>query len=104
MFLQRITDYIVGGLLLAVLAWAIYGKYQSSRAESFKEDAQQYAGNAKAHEVAAVEYRTIITERKKADEDLDRALERNPEWADGPVPSDVADLLRHDSGSARAVP
>lgn len=102
--IQRITDYVIGGLLVVVLIYAGYSKYQSWRAESIKEDAQHYAGNAKAHEVAAVEYRTIITERKKADEALDRALERNPEWADEPVPSDVADLLRHDSGAARAVP
>lgn len=101
----RQAEAVLAGLfLLAIVLFGFHYKNLRDELADARQDSQFYAGNASAHRTAATEYKTIVVEKEKAHAKLDSALEAHPVWADEPVPDDVADLLRHDSGAARAVP
>ncbi|AHB12198.1 Rz-like spanin [Xylella phage Prado] len=105
MSIFRKIELLIGGLLLAaVILLSAYSLHLRNSRANVQQDYQQASGNASAATTAAKELKTVVIEKENAHAALDQALARSPEWADEPVPADVADLLRHDTGSARAVP
>src|SRR5690606_15414460 len=105
MSIFRKIEIALGGLLvLAVILLSAYSLHLRNSRASVQEDYQQASGNAAAATTAANELKTVVIEKEEAHAALDQVFARSPEWADEPVPAAVADLLRHDTGAARAVP
>lgn len=101
---RKIEMAFIGLLLAALAGLTVYSYIQKEQLAAAKKESSLQTGRADAHEVAAVEYTRIITDKDTANAELDRALEANPAYSRTAVPPDVADLLRHPSGAARAVP
>lgn len=103
-FTRKLEVLFAALLILACVVLGASNYYLQTRKASTERSYHQASGNAYAADAEAQELRIIYTEKEKAYEELGKALERNPEWSTEPVPADVADLLRHDSGATRAVP
>ena len=102
--LNRIQYYLAAVLIITLLAlsgWAYYRDVQADRAQ---RDAMLQTSRADAAETYNAGFRTVVIERERNNERVQEVLKDNEEWSSGSVPSDVADLLRHDSGTGRAVP
>lgn len=88
---------IIVATILALWGW---GKYNSERRESVQEDYQVASGDASAYKVMAAGTKRVAEQEQRKHEELEVALEANPEWADEPVPSDVARVLCHSPDAA----
>lgn len=93
-----------GALFVLVVALAGYGWYQGKRADAQQVAAQVATGDARAATVYVTAHKAAIQSKEKKDAETAAVLARNVEWADAPLPGDVADLLRHPTGTTRAVP
>lgn len=96
--------WTVGILMLIVLALGIL-LATSWKVSSFKSDAVQEGAleaNTRAAEVHAREQAKVYRGKEKAIEQVREVAERHPEWADEPVPDDVADILRDPADPARS--
>lgn len=91
-------------LLLTIVGLGLWNYHLHNAKEDAQQSFQVANGNAEAHETAAKEFKIVVQQKEEAQHALDKAIEANPVWSAEPVPSDVADLLRNPSGSARAVP
>ena len=91
-------------IILLIAAGSLRYCHLDRQKEAAKQEASLQTGRADAAEEYSSGLRTIIIEREASDARVQQALEANPEYSGQPVPSDVADLLRHPSGSTRAVP
>lgn len=100
----NIMDVLMSGLLLAALCFFIYGYLNGKRARTQAEA----AAVAEASEVAATtyvnEYKRVSNEAAAKRQRTTEVLSAHPDVRDSELPDDVTDLLRHDSGSTRAVP
>lgn len=105
MYIARKLELLFGGLLL-VCVLALGGKawIDSKRLDAVQESYQAASGDARAATVYVEAYKEVAEQRRKKDAQVESVLESNRVWADEPVPDDVADLLRHPTGTARAVP
>lgn len=105
MFTIRNIERVIAVLIILLIA---AGSLRYCYLDSQKEQAKQQAALSEGRADAAEEYssglKTIIIEREASDARVQQVLEANPEYSGQPVPRDVADLLRHPSGSTRAVP
>lgn len=91
-------------LLLATLAAMGTIMWVNHKVASVKDNVVQEAAleaNTRAAEVHAKETARVHQNKEKAVEQVRAANERHPEWADEPVPDDVAGILRDPAGSAR---
>lgn len=92
-------------LLLAVLlGLGGWSWLQTQRADKAQENYQVANGNAAAATTYVREYKAVEAARRKKDAEVDSVLESHRDWADAPVPDDVAGLLRNSEGTTRAVP
>ena len=102
MSIARKAELILGSiLLLAILALCGRYAYMNWKSESLEAKNDVLSSDAAADTVYVREYKTVITERETKDAQVEDALGRNRDWADEPLPDDVADLLRD---PARAAP
>lgn len=101
---RTIELYLGTALLALILGLAGYSWYEHHRVDNKQESLQSATGDAYAHETYATGYKKVVEQRKTDEQEVRAVLARNPEWSDDVVPDDVADLLRHDSGSTSAVP
>jgi len=88
------ADYIIGGLLIVVLLVGGYSIYLSQRLESEKEVAQDSKAEAAGYKVYATEHKKVAEQKEKTHVEVEEALQRHVEWADVPVPDELADKLR----------
>ena len=95
---------VVSLLLVACCGLVLALSVQTKRLDSASSAAATASADSAAHKTAATEVVTIYKDKEKANAALDNAIRSNPEWSNQPVPDAVLDLLRHDSGSTRAVP
>ena len=88
-------EMILGTLIFAVLL-SFCGRYVYMNWKSANLEAKNdvLTSDAAADTVYVREYKTVITERETKDAQVEDALDRNRDWADEPLPDDVADLLR----------
>lgn len=97
----RNVEFFLGAVVIAaVLTLSGYAYYQHRASDRLQEDNQLLSGDAKAAATYAREYKKVVAAETKANEQLDEALEANPEWSEQPVPDDVADLLRAHTDAA----
>lgn len=105
MYTIRVVERWLAGLLLLLVMFfagrAWFAHQESMRAQAQYQGAAADAGAATAY-VAA--YKAVQKQREEKDAQVARALDAHEEWADAPVPDDVADLLRNGQGTTRAVP
>jgi hypothetical protein len=95
MFTFRKSEAILGALiLLTVLVLCGRYAYMNWKASSLETKNDVLTSDAQADTTYVREYKTVITERETKDAQVDAALQRNGDWADEPLPDDVADLLR----------
>jgi hypothetical protein len=95
MSIARKIELIIGAtLLLVVLALCGRYAYMSHKSKSLETKNDVLTSDAAADAAYVREYKTVITERKTQDAQVENALDRNRDWADEPLPDDVADLLR----------
>ena len=105
MYFVRNVQLLFGGLLLAVVLFLGFRAYLADRrATTAQENYQAAAGDAQAATVYVQAHKEVQQQRRVKDEQVEKVLSAHAEWDDQPVPDDVADLLRHPSGSTRAVP
>lgn len=101
MSITRYVELIVGGLLLAAVLLLGFTSCTQRRAlEAKTEEASVATGDAEAYRTYNKGSKEIAAKKEIADAAMDEALKRNQEWADEPVPADVADLLCHDPDAA----
>jgi hypothetical protein len=95
------VELILGAIILSVILF-LCGRYvyMSWKSDSLEAQNDVLTSDAEADQVYVREYKTVITEREAKNEQVDRALERNRDWADEPLPDDVADILRDPAESA----
>lgn len=101
---RRIEITIGVLLLLAVVTLGVISYGQHKVISSTKSENKVLTGDAKAHEVYATGTKVLVTKEKHTNEQMDAAIKANPEWADAPVPSDVAAVLCHNPKSACNLP
>lgn len=99
--LERI---LAAGLLVLVILLAGNAWLQNKRTQAAQENYQAAAGDARAATVYVTAHKAVQKQREVKNVEVERALAESPEWAAGPVPDDVAGLLRHPSGTTTAVP
>lgn len=103
--LARKVELFIGGLLLiTVVVLAVQVWVVRHRADVVKEEVHAVTADLGAAQVHAVEVQRIYIDKKVKDENVRQAIESNPDWAATELPTDVADQLRHSSGTERAVP
>jgi uncharacterized protein HemX len=81
-------------LTIAVIAFGVYGWYQKQRVEHVSEERNVASGDAAAYKTHNTEYKKVVTAERATKEQVDEVVARNRDWADEPLPVDVADLLR----------
>lgn len=89
-----IVEYVVIGLFVVVLGLAAYSvslKYRLDAANAKKETVTATAAGYKTY---AKEHAAVTERKEKTNHEVREALARHPEWADEPVPAELADLLR----------
>jgi hypothetical protein len=89
-----LADYTIGGLLIVVLVVGGYSIYLSQRLDHEKEVAQDSKAEATGYKVYATEHKKVAAEKEKTYVEVEEALQRHVEWADVPVPDELADQLR----------
>mgnify|MGYP003409105269 CR=1 FL=1 len=99
-----LKTYLRLGVLALILLLAGYGWYQKGRADRAKDANKELSADAAAGTTFGSEVGKIYKEKKVDDQRTEAVLARNPEWSSQPIPPDVADLLRHPTGAAQAVP
>lgn len=101
MSIARQAELILGAILLSVIL-ALCGRYayMHLKSESLQAKNDLLTSDAASDQVYVREYKTIVTERETKDAQVEDALGRNREWADEPLPDDVADILRDPAESA----
>lgn len=105
MSIVRDAQRLLSAALFAlVAALVVYGWYQGKRADARQEAVQVATGDARAATVYVTAHKEAIKEKGKKDAETTEVLARHSEWADAPLPDDVAGLLRHPTGTTRAVP
>lgn len=105
MSIARKLEMILAALLMgAVLLLGFRAWVESRRADTAQENYQAAAGDARAATVYVKAYKEVAEARRKKDAEVETVLGSEREWADAPVPVDVADLLRNPEGTTRAVP
>lgn len=93
-------------IALLIIAVAVVGGllYLNRTVQAVKDNTVQEASaeaNTRAAEVHAKETVKVYRNKEKALEEVRAVEERHPEWADEPVPDDVAAILRKPAGPAR---
>lgn len=97
--------HIIGILLvLAVVGLSFSSCHLSNKVEKVERAYLQQSGNASAYEEHSRGIRAVTQERIHAQDEATTVLEAHPEWSSAPLPDDVGNLLRHDSGTSRAIP
>lgn len=105
MSIVRKLEMALGIALLAAVAFlAVEVGVYRMKARTAQENYQVASGDAKAAGVYIDAYKRVEKQRSATDAKVESTLEANGDWADAPVPDDVADLLRHPTGSTSAVP
>lgn len=101
MSITRPVEATLGGILLAIIL-ILCGRYAyyNWKSESLEAKNDVLTSDASADKAYVRKYRAVIIERETKDAQVDRALQRNRDWADEPLPDDVADLLRDPAESA----
>lgn len=105
MSIVRKLEIILAALLLAavgILGFRVW--VASHRADTAQENYQAAAGDARAATEYIKVYKEVAEQRRTKDAEVENALGEHRDWADEPVPVDVADLLRNAEGTTRAVP
>ncbi|HDS1002004.1 TPA: hypothetical protein QDZ36_002530 [Stenotrophomonas maltophilia] len=95
---------LAGLLLIVAIGLGAFAWFNAKRVEQAQQQYQHAAADARAGTVYTVERKSIDRQREVKNAEVETALRGHSEWADAPVPDDVADILRHSSGSTRAVP
>lgn len=89
-------------LCLAVLACTVaYVHTLKGKVEELQEDRAAAVADAAASDTYRRGLITHTTDRDRAKEATDDALDRNKDWADRPVPNDVAERLRNPKDAGR---
>lgn len=105
MSIVRDIERALAGVLLAlVVCLAAYAWWQGQRLETVTQDYRQAAGDARAATVYVTAHKAAQKEKEAKNVEVEARLEEHRDWADAPVPDDVAGLLRHRTGTTRAVP
>lgn len=93
---------LILGTLIFVIILSLCGRYayMSWKSENLETKNDVLTSDAAADTVYVREYKTIVTERDTKDAQVEDALERNRDWAEQPLPDDVADLLRDPAATA----
>lgn len=95
---------LAGLLLLVAMGLGAFAWFNAQRVEHVQQQYQHAAADARAGTVYTVERKSIDKQREVKNAEVEAVLQARSDWSDGPVPDDVADILRHSSGSTRAVP
>lgn len=83
-----------------VWAWKASADLSTARSEVTRLTAENTAlakgskAGDKASETQSQGYKAAGEQASKRQEKLEKAIERNPDWANQPIPSDVLDSLR----------
>lgn len=93
---------IVASILLIAVSGFAY--YSDTRLKATTSKLETASANAKAYEEYAAKAEVVHKKETIRNEQVQAAVEANPEWADLPLPDDVASLLRHPTGATQAVP
>jgi len=96
------SSRLIGGLLVTILflCTILFGYGQYRKAQRLELAQKGTSAAVVATKVKAQGVATYIKEKREVDVRTDEVLDSAPEYSDGSVPADVADLLR-DNGSAR---
>lgn len=85
--------------LTSLYVWGLKRKVEKLEEQSTTAIADRNASDAWRRGAIVVS-----KDREEATRAADEVLDRNRDWADEPVPSDVADLLRNRKDAGRRVP
>lgn len=105
MSILRKLELFIGLVLLVtvvVLSAQVWIARKSAAIE--KEQVHVTTADLGAAEVHAQEMKIYYKQREIKNAQVNATIEANRDWAATELPSDVADQLRHSSGSTRAVP
>lgn len=103
--LRAKVELVVAAALLAVItALSAYSWYLHTTKAKAKEEVSLQSARAGAGAVYSAGAKVLIHDKEQSDAQIREVIRSNPVWADEPLPDDAAVLLRHPSGSARAVP
>ena len=91
-------------LLAAIAALSTYSWYLHTTKAKAKGEVSLQSARAEAGAVYSAGAKALIHDKEQSDAQIREVIRSNPVWADEPLPDDAAALLRHPSGSARAVP
>lgn len=101
MSITRSVEVTIGVVLLvAILFLGFTSCSQRKALENKTQEASVATGDAEAYRTYNKGSKEIAARKEKADAAMDEALKGNQEWADEPVPADVAVLLCHDPDAA----
>lgn len=99
----RLTGKAIGYLLVVVLFLCaglyVYGLHR--KVDRLEQASVGTTATAVAATTQAKGYATYIKEKEEVRVRTEQTLDANPEYRDGSVPADVADLLREPSSSER---
>lgn len=105
MSIVRDIERVLAGVLLAlVMVLGTYAWIKSRQAEAVQQNYQQAAGDARAATTYVAAHKAAQKEKEAKHAEVEARLEDHRDWADSPVPDDVAGLLRHRTGTTSAVP
>lgn len=88
------VEYVVIALFVGVLALAGYSAYLSHRLDSVSDQKETATATAAGYKTYATEHRKVQEQKEATNYEVHEALERHPDWADEPVPAELADKLR----------
>jgi Na+/melibiose symporter-like transporter len=97
---HKIAFYFGIALIILVLALFGYNQYLDWRNRDLKQTNVELSADSSADYEYVKEYKIVVEQEKQANEAVQAAVERNPEWASEPLPGDVADLLRQHPDAA----
>lgn len=95
---------LAGLLLVVAIVLAGFAWFNAKRVEQVQQQYQHAAADVRAGTVYTVERKRIDKQREVKNGEVEAVLQARSDWSDAPVPDDVADILRHPSGTTRAVP
>ncbi|QOI69553.1 i-spanin [Xanthomonas phage Xaa_vB_phi31] len=89
-----IVEYIVIGLFVAVLGLAGYSVYLNQRLDHAQAQQQAATSLAKGYKVYAKAHEKVAKNKEKVNAEVREALQDHADWANEPVPTELADKLR----------
>lgn len=81
-------------VLFLLSCGAFYVWFVQNKAARLEQQNNTLTSDAAADSAYVGEYKAVSNQRKNHDARTEAAIAANPEWADRPLPDDVADLLR----------